>query len=165
MVITQTVLYKTVVEYLSAEYNKCSVRGTCHTVPAAQKRMNADLYAQVVVLPQPVGLRGEVPVQDIAFLILETPWHHDQDIALADPCPLLDLALDPAHPLYAVKAPDPDMVCPHHQFGAGKLLAIPLLRQPYTNHRRAVRIEFRCAVRFPGFFYAFLNADISRRVL
>jgi hypothetical protein len=57
------------------------------------------------------------------------------------------------------------MVCPHHQFGARKLLAIPLLWEPYTNHRRAVRIEFRCAIRFSGFFYAFLNSDISSSVL
>jgi hypothetical protein len=118
-----------------------------------------------VVLPQPVSLRGEVTVQDIAFLILETPWYYDQDIAFTDPCPLLYLTLDAPHPLYAIEATDPDVVCSHHQFCAGKLFAVSLLWQPYTNDRRAVRIEFRCAVRFSGFFHAFLNADISRRVL
>ena len=165
MVITQTVLYKTVVNYLSAGYNKCNVCTRASQNPAYKKEWVADSDTQIVVFPQPVGLRGKVPVQDIAFLILETPRYHDEDIAFADPCALLDLSLDPAHPFHAVEAPDPDMVCPHHQFGAGKLLAVSFLGKPYTYYRGAVRIELRCAVRFSRFLSAVLNADISRRVL
>ena len=100
--------------------------------------------SEIIVLPQPVSLGWQVPVQDIAFLVLETPGDNDQDVAFADPCPLLDLALDPAHPLDTVVAPDADMVCAHHQFGTGKLFVESLFGQPDTDYRRAVRIEFRC---------------------
>jgi len=40
---------------------------------------------------EPVHLRGGVPVDDIALIILERPGDNDQDVALADP----DLLLDP----------------------------------------------------------------------
>jgi len=49
----------------------------------------------VIVLLEPVYLGPDVAVDDIALLVLETPWNNDQEIPLADPEPLLDLALDP----------------------------------------------------------------------
>ena len=76
---------------------------------------------EIIILPQPVGLRREVTVENIAFVVLETPWHNNQDVAFADPCPLLDLAFYPAHALDTIHAADADMVGTHHQFCAGKL--------------------------------------------
>ena len=81
-------------------------------------------------------------MQDIALLILEAPGDNDQDIALADPCPLLDLSLDPSHPVDTVGAADLDMVCPHHQLGAPELLPVLLLRKPDADYRSTVRVEF-----------------------
>ncbi len=107
--------------------------------------------SEIIVLAQPVGLRGQVTVQDVALLVLEAPRDHDEDISLADPCPLLDLALDPAHALDTVHAADTDVVGSHHQLGTGKLFAQFLLRQAHADYGRTVRIEFsRCL--FTRFF-------------
>ena len=76
--------------------------------PGNQKRLN------VPVLPQPVGLRLEVPVNYIALVVLDAPGDDNDSIAFADPLPFFDLALDPAHPGDPVDALDADMVCPHH---------------------------------------------------
>jgi hypothetical protein len=56
---------------------------------------------------EPFDLGAGVPVDDIAFIVLEAPG--DEDVALANPDLLLDLALDPAH------AGDP--VVPFHGCG------------------------------------------------
>lgn len=98
---------------------------------------------KVIILPQPVHLRGQIPVDDIAFFVLETPWDDDEDVSLPDPCPFLDLSLDPPHPLHAIVAPDLDMVCTHHQLGAGKLLAVLLFGQADADYRCTIRVEFR----------------------
>ena len=81
-------------------------------------------------------------MQDVAFLVLETPWDDDQDIPLPNPGTFLDLSLDPAHAFYAVGTADFDMVCAHHQLCACELFAVLLLRQTDTDYRCAVRIEF-----------------------
>lgn len=117
--------------------------------------------SEVIVLPQPVCLGWQVPVQDIAFLVLEAPRDNDQDVALADPCTLLDLSLDTAHPLYAVVAPDTDMVCTHHQFGHGELFVQFLFREPDADNRCPVGIEFGCTSRIIGFFSMIININIS----
>lgn len=98
--------------------------------------------SEVIVLPEPVYLGRKIAVQDVALLVLKAPRDDDQDISLADPGPLLDLPLDPAHPFNAIGTADLDVVCPHHQLCAGELLAVLLLRQPDTDYRCAVRIEF-----------------------
>jgi hypothetical protein len=112
---------------------------------------------EIIILPQPVCLRGQVPVEDIAFLILETPRDHDEDVAFADPCPLLDLALDPAHPLNAIVAADADMVCAHHQFSAGELLAKFLLGQPHTDYRCTIGVETPRTIALSRFFAMIVN--------
>ena len=116
--------------------------------------------SEVVVLSQPVNLGREVPVQDVAFFILETPRDDDQDISFPDPGAFLDLALDPAHPFYTIRTTDLDMVRPHHQLGAPELFAVLLLRQTDTDHRCAVRIEF-CGCTGSFVISLWINSNIS----
>ena len=97
---------------------------------------------EIPVFPQPVRLRRQVPVKDVAFLILETPRDDDEDVAFPDPRPFLDLAFNPSHPFNSVLASDPDMVCSQHQSGAGKLFAVLLLWQANTDNRRPVGVKF-----------------------
>jgi len=87
----------------------------------------------VPVPSQPLHLRTGVPVGNIALVVLEAPGDDDEDISLTNPDLLLDLSLDPSHPGYPVKAPHPDMVCAHHEFGTGKYLAVPLVRDAYPD--------------------------------
>jgi len=96
--------------------------------------------SDIPVPPEPLNLGRQVPVQDIALLVLEGPRGHDQDIPFPYPDPFLYLPLDPAHPGYAVIAPDTDVVCPHHQLCRGELLAIPFLGQPNADDRKALGI-------------------------
>ena len=77
---------------------------------------------------EPVYLRSDVTVDDIALFILETPGNDNQEIAFADPEPLLDLTFDPPGARDAVLTADTDVVCPEHQVGAGKQFPISLLR-------------------------------------
>jgi hypothetical protein len=81
--------------------------------------------SEITVLPQPVRLGREVPVDNIALVILEAPGSDDQDIPFPDPDPLFDLALDPAHPGNPVIASHPDMICPHHEICKSKLFICP----------------------------------------
>ncbi len=83
---------------------------------------------QIPVPSQPLNLGTGVPVDDVALVVLEAPGDDDEDVPFANPDLLLDLALDPAHPVDAVKTPHPDMIGAHHQFSAGKDLAVPLVR-------------------------------------
>lgn len=83
--------------------------------------------SQIPVPPQPLHLRTGIPVNDIAFVILEAPGDDDEDVPFTDPDLLLDLALDSPQPGDPVKALHPDVVGPHHQFGLGKHLPVPLL--------------------------------------
>lgn len=85
--------------------------------------------SEVLVTPEPFHLRAGIPVHDIAFLVLEIPRDHDEDVTLPDPDFLLDLSLDPAHPGDTVIATDTDMVCPHHQFGTPEHLPVAFLGQ------------------------------------
>lgn len=82
---------------------------------------------QVPVASQPFHLGAGVPVYDVAFIVLEAPGNHDEDVSFADPDLLLDLSLDPAHPDDPVIPLDPDMVGTHHQFGDRKHLSVSLL--------------------------------------
>lgn len=97
-------------------------------------------YLEIPVLAQPVSLGWQVAVDDIALLVLEAPRGNDQDIAFADPCALLDLSLDPAHPCNAIVTPDPDMVCPHHEVCECELLVGPFLGQANPDNRCSVRV-------------------------
>ena len=94
--------------------------------------MRKEEFLQVPVPAEPVDLGLEVSVDDIALLILETPGDHDESITLADPDPLLDLALDPAHPGDPIDASDPDMVCAHHQICRCKHLPVSFFWQADT---------------------------------
>lgn len=114
----------------------CQVSSSDASEMAVKKKL------QVIVLPEPFGLRGKVPVQDVTFRVLETPRDDNKDVPFPDPCPFLDLALDPAHPVNAIGALYTDVVCPHHEPGAGKLLAVLPFWQPHPDYRGAVCVEF-----------------------
>jgi len=120
---------------------------------------------QIIIFAQPVCLRGEVAVQDIALLVLETPGDDDDNVAFADPCPLFDLTLDPAHALHAILAADADVVCSHHQFRNGELLVQAFFGQADTDNRGSVRIEFAWAARGFRFFCRTRNCNISGDIL
>ncbi len=103
-------------------------------MPQAPRRAKCGgLLTEIVVLFEPVYLGPDVPVDDIALLVLETPGGDDnQEVAFAYPEPLLDLALYSSRARDAVLAADADVICSEHQVGPAEDLAIPLLRQPYT---------------------------------
>ena len=117
--------------------------------------------SKIIILPQPVDLGGQVPVEDITFGVLETPRNYNQDVSFANPGALFDLALDPAHPLNTIVASDTNMVCTHHQFGTGKLFVQFLFGEPDTDNRCPVRIKLRYAIRTVRFFYVIINTNIS----
>jgi len=96
--------------------------------------------SEIPVLAQPVSLGWQVTVDDIAFLILETPGGDNQDVTFAYPCALLDLSLDPAHPGDTIVTPDPDMICTHHEICECELLIGPFLGQANPDDRRSVRV-------------------------
>jgi len=128
-------------------------RRECCPFPVTKKVVKNRLNRlNVPVLPQPVSLRLEIPVNNIAFLILETPGDDKHGIAFAYPGPLLNLTLDPAHAGDTVNALDTDMVCSHHCFGPGKLLVVPFLGQPHTGNGRAIGIDRIRVYRFIVFF-------------
>jgi hypothetical protein len=102
-------------------------------MPQAPARKMRGLLTEIVVLFEPVYLGPDVPVDDIALLILETPGDDNQEVAFAYPEPLLDLALYSSRARDAVLAADADVVCSEHQVGSAEDLAIPFLRQPYAN--------------------------------
>ena len=93
-----------------------------------------------MVFPKPFGLRWQVPVKDVTFRVLETPGNNNDDVTFADPCTLLNLPFDPAHPFYPVLASDTYMVCSHHQVGAGKLFPVFLLGKPDAYERCPIRV-------------------------
>ena len=99
-------------------------------------------FSQIIIATEPLDLRSGIPVNNIAFFVLEVPRDHNEDVPLADPDLLLYLTLDPAHPGHPVKAADPDMVCAHHEFGTAKHLTVPFLGQfdpDYLVARRCSR--------------------------
>jgi len=108
--------------------------------------------SDIPVPAQPVRLRPEVPVDNVALLVLEAPRDHDQGIAFPYPGPLLHLALDPAHPGDPVNTLDLDVVCPEHCSGEGELFLVPFFWQPHTDDRSAVRMD---CIQI-GFFTVFL---------
>ena len=97
--------------------------------------------SNILFFPQPVSLRLEVPVNNIALFVLETPGYDKDGIAFPYPLPLLHLSLDPAEAGDPVDALDTDVVCPLHRLGTGKLLIIPFLWQPDTADRRTSRVH------------------------
>src|SRR5512136_83813 len=110
-----------------------------------------EMYSDVPVPTEPLHLGRQVPVQDIALLVLEGPGGDDQDVPLPDPDSLLDLPLDPPHPGDPVVTPHPDMVGPHHQLRRGKLLPVPFLRKPDPDNGLALgiyRVWINCVIVF-----------------
>ena len=97
-------------------------------------------YLKIPVLAQPVRLGWQVAVDDIAFLVLETPRGDNHDVAFPYPGTLLDLSLDSAHAGYAIVTPDTDMVRPHHEVRECELLTGPFLGKTDTDNRRTVRV-------------------------
>jgi hypothetical protein len=109
-------------------------------LPANMKNLKKSGRSEVPVLPQPVHLGRQVPVDNIALVVLETPRDHNQGIPFPDPDALLDLSLDPPHTRDPIETAHPDMVCPHHQVGGTKHLVVPFLGQPDPDKWRPVRI-------------------------
>lgn len=83
---------------------------------------------------QPFNLWPGIPVENIAFIVLEAPGDNDKEIPLPDPQAFLDLAPDPSQPGYPVRAADRDMTGPEHRFCTGKLFLVSLSRQPYADN-------------------------------
>ena len=83
--------------------------------------------SEIIIPPEPLDLRAGIPVDDIAFLILEIPRDDDKDITLPDPDFLFDLPFDPPHPGHAIETPDADVVGTHHQFGTPEHLTVAFL--------------------------------------
>ena len=98
---------------------------------------------EIIIPPEPLNLRAGIAIYNIAFLILECPGDNDQNIPFPYPDLLFYLPLDPAHPGHPVKAPDPDMVCAHHQIGTPEHLAVSFLGQLYPDDLIAARRRTR----------------------
>jgi len=95
--------------------------------PPGRKMMKE--VSEIFIPPEPFDLRPGIAVHDITFLVLEVPRDNNKDVPFPDPDFLLDLSLDPSHPGHAVETADPDMVCPHHQFGTPEHFPIAFLGQ------------------------------------
>ena len=108
--------------------------------PARGKQLFPIENLEIVILPQPVGLRGEVTVHDVAFFVLKWPWGNYQDVPFPDPDTFLDLSLDPPHPGDTVITFDPDVVCPLHQFGKRELFVCPFFWQAHPDSRGAILV-------------------------
>jgi hypothetical protein len=89
--------------------------------------------SQIIIAPETFDLRAGIPVNDIAFFILEVPRDNNEDVSFADPDFLFYFSLDSPHPRYAVKTADTDMVCTHHQFSAPEHLPVSFLGQLYPD--------------------------------
>ena len=83
--------------------------------------------SEIIIAPEPFNLRTCIPVDDIAFLILEVPGNDNEDVSFTDPDFLFDLSLDPPHPCHAIKTADTDMICTHHQVSTPKHLPVSFL--------------------------------------
>jgi hypothetical protein len=95
---------------------------------------------KIPVLAQPVRLRWQVAVDDVALFVLETPGGDNHDVAFPYPGTLLDLSFYPAHAGHPVVTPDTDMVCPHHEVSECELFTGPFLGETDTDNRRTVRV-------------------------
>ena len=90
-------------------------------------------FSQILIAPEPLDLRAGVPVNNIAFFILEVPGDDNENIPFADPDFLFYLPLDSPHPRHAIKTADTDMVCTHHQFCNPEHLPVSFLGQLYPD--------------------------------
>jgi len=93
-----------------------------------------------MIFPKPFRLRRQVPIEYIAFRILEAPWDNNNNIPLTDPGAFLDFSFDPPHSFDPIMAPDTYVICPHHQVGTGKLFPVLLLRKSHPDKRGAIRV-------------------------
>ena len=82
-------------------------------------------FSEIPVLSQPVSLGRKVPVNNIALIVLKTPWSDDKDVSFTDPDAFFDLALYPAHTGNTIITPHPYMIRPHHEISKSKLLICP----------------------------------------
>jgi len=89
--------------------------------------------SKIIIAPEPLDLGSGIPVDDIAFFILEVPRDNNKDIPFTDPDFLFYLPLDSPHPCNAVKTADTDMVCTHHQFRVPEHLPVSFLGQLYPD--------------------------------
>jgi len=88
---------------------------------------------EIIITPEPLDLWPGIPVNDIAFFILEIPGNNNENVSFADPDFLFYLTFDSPHPRYAIKTSDADMVCTHHQFSAPEHLPVSFLGQLYPD--------------------------------
>jgi len=84
---------------------------------------------EIIIAPEPFDLWAGVPVDDIAFFILEVPGNDNKNVSFADPDFLFYFSLDPPHSCYAIETADTNMVCTHHQFSEPEYLPVALLGQ------------------------------------
>ena len=97
-------------------------------------------YLKIPVLAQPVCLGRKVTVDDIAFLVLETPRGDNHNIAFPYPGSLFDLTFDPTHTGDTIITPDTDMIGSHHKICECELLTSPFLGKTNPDNWRSIRI-------------------------
>ncbi len=90
-------------------------------------------FSEILIAPEPFDLRAGVPVNNIAFFILEVPGNDNENVPFADPDLLFYLPLDSPHPRHAVITADTDMVCTHHEFCNPEHLPVPFLGEFYPD--------------------------------
>ena len=90
-------------------------------------------FSQIIIATEPFDLRSGIPVNDIAFFILEVPRDNNENVSFTDPDFLFYFSLDPPHSRYAIKTSDAYMVCTHHQFSAPEHLPVSFLGQLYPD--------------------------------
>ena len=90
-------------------------------------------FSEIIIAPEPLNLRPGIPVDDIAFFILEVPGDYDEDVPFTDPDFLFYLSFYSSHPCHAIKAADADMIGPHHEFSVPEHLPVSFLGQLYPD--------------------------------
>ena len=93
-----------------------------------------DRYNHLVLLAEVHGLSLGVPEPYIAFGRLEIPDRDDEEVALPDPHPLLDLAGDASDAGLSVLAHDADLGCSEELVGDSEHLRFFDVGQTYTGY-------------------------------
>ena len=90
-------------------------------------------FSKILIAPEPFDLGAGIPINDIAFFILEIPGYDNEDVPFADPDLLFYLTFDSPHPGYAIITANTDMVRTHHEFCDPEHLPVPFLREFYPD--------------------------------
>ena len=138
-----------------------------NTTPRQGRVVINMIHSEILIPPEPLHLWPGVPVDDIAFLVLEVPRDDNKDVPLPDPDFLFYFSFDPAHPCHTVKTADPDMVCTHHQFSTPEHFPVTFLGQFYPDDLIAWGCSrffiCQCNLSFFTFFIGFTCLIVGAR--